>query len=163
MKYWPHWASHYPLLIKVMQITSGDVLELGMGMASTPLLHWLCFDTGRNLISYENNKKYYDMHIRFHKDWHKIHFVEDWNKIDIIKPWSVALVDHSPARRRREDLKKLANCSQFVIIHDTQPEDNRFYRYERIWPMYKYRYDYTKDKPWTSVVSNFVNLQEVLK
>ena len=64
MKYWPHWASHYPLLIKVMQITSGDVLELGMGMASTPLLHWLCFDTGRNLISYENNKKYYDRQAR---------------------------------------------------------------------------------------------------
>ena len=162
MKYWPAWSSFYPILIKIMQITSGDVLELGMGFFSTPLLHWLCFDMGRNLVSYEHHKAYFKMQRHFHKPWHKIYFVEDWDKIDIDKPWSVALIDHNH-KRRREEAKKLANCAEYILIHDSQPEDDRFYGLLSIYKHFKYRYDYKKDKPWTTVLSNFVNLKEVLK
>jgi len=164
MKYWPHWSSHYPILIKVMQQTSGDVLELGIGMFSTPLLHWMCFDMGRNLVSYEHVRKYYDMHKHFHKSFHQVNFVEnnDWDAIDIDKPWSVAFVDHGH-RRRREETKRLVKNTQFVIIHDTQPEDDRLYGLANVYPRFKYRFNYTKEKPWTTVLSNFVNLSEVLK
>ena len=164
MKYWPHWFSFYPILIKVMQMSSGPVLELGMGQGSTPLLHNLCLASGRELVSYENDKAYYDMHAHFHKPHHKLHFVEDWDKIDISQVWSVAFIDHNPAGRRRIEAKRLINNCQFVVLHDTQPEDNKFYRFiEDCFNKYKYRYDYTKIKPWTSVLSNFVNVQEVLK
>jgi len=163
MKYWPHWCSHYPVLIKIMQITNGDVLELGMGMGSTPLLHWLCFDKGRNLVSYENNKEWFEMHKHFHKDWHEINFVEDWDKIEIEKQWSVALVDHSPARRRQLEIKRLAKYAKYVIVHDTQPEDNHFYKYHWAFPKYKYQWTYKKAKPWTTVLSNFVNVGGILK
>ena len=43
------WSSHLPVLIKLMAMTSGDVLEVGTGIYSTPFLHWACFSQGRNL------------------------------------------------------------------------------------------------------------------
>lgn len=162
MKYWPHWGSHFPLLVEVMRQSSGDVLELGMGPFSTPLLHMLCFDAGRKLVSYENNKNYYDMHKHFHKPFHEVHYVKDWDKTDFVKPWSVAFIDHKPGKRRRQDVKNLAHCTQFMVVHDTQPEDDRFYGFSvRTFSKYKFRYDYTKIKPWTTVLSNFVNVKEL--
>lgn len=158
MKYWPHWGSFQPILIKIMQMTRGDVLELGMGNFSTPLLHNLCLDMGRNLVSYENDKKYYDMHVHFHKPHHKLHFVEDWDKIDLNQEWSVAFVDHSPAKRRRVEIRRLVNNAEYVLVHDTQPEDDKFYRQSAMFELYKYRYDYTKIKPHTTVLSNFHDL-----
>ena len=82
MKYTPGWSSHYPVLIKVFEHTKGDVLELGMGLFSTPLLHWLCLDQNRNLVSLDRQQKYFDLNKRFRSDIHKIYLVEDWNKIE---------------------------------------------------------------------------------
>ena len=52
------WSSHLPVLIKIMSITTGDVLEIGTGIYSTPFLHWACFGKKRNILSIENNDKY---------------------------------------------------------------------------------------------------------
>ena len=54
MKIKPAWSSYLPLLIKVLQCSEGPVLELGTGLVSTPVLHWLCFDMGRELVSYDD-------------------------------------------------------------------------------------------------------------
>lgn len=164
MKYHPGWASHIPVLIKVMSLTSGPVLELGVGPNSTPLLHWLCFVAGRKLVSYESDKSWYDMHRHFKGPFHEVHYVEDWNKIDIDNhAWSLAFVDQKPAGRRREDVKRLANNSQFVVVHDTQPEDDKFYGMKKPFSLYKFRYDYNKIKPWTSVLSNFVDVKNLME
>jgi len=158
MKYTPGWSSHYPVLIKVFEHTKGDVLELGMGLFSTPLLHWLCMDQHRKLISLDRQQKYFDLNRRFQSDTHKIYLVEDWNKIDINHSWSFALVDHDPAERRIEEIKKIANNTQYVIVHDTDPKENKYYHYDQIYPLFKYRYDYTLCSPNTTVLSNFFDL-----
>ena len=159
MKYYPHWGSFQPILIEIMRKTSGDVLELGMGSFSTPLLHSLCLDMERNLVSYENDKVYCDMHKNFRKPHHTIHFVKDWNDVNISdRAWSVAFVDHKPAERRKEEVRKLANNTQYVLIHDSQPEEDRFYKYSEIYPLFKYKFDYNKIIPQTTVLSNFEDL-----
>lgn len=162
MKYYPGWASHQPILIKVMEMTSGPVLELGIGPNSTPLLHWLCYVSGRKLVSYESDRGWFDQHKHFHRPHHELHFVEDWDNINIDGPWSLAFIDHKPASRRRKEVYRLVNNSQFVVVHDTQPEDNHFYRHERAFARFKYRFNYTKNKPHTSVLSNFVDVEKVL-
>ena len=147
-----------PILTKLIYQTSGDVLELGMGLYSTPLLHWLCFDQGRRLVSFDSQQQYYDINKNFQSDLHEVNLIDDWNKADIVHPWSIAFVDHEPAHRRIEDIKRLAYCSLYVVVHDTEPRDNKFYRYDKIFPLFKYRFDYTKNEPNTSVFSNYIDL-----
>ena len=148
-------GSHLPLLSKVMNNTSGPVLELGTGMFSTPFLHWLCFDRRRFLVSYENDREFWGKYRLFQNTRHRIRFVEKWEdaKIENIN-WSVVLVDQHPARSRKEMIKRLVNIADFIVIHDTEPENNRVYHYEEIWPLFKFRCDDKRTKPNTSVVSN---------
>ena len=154
----PGWASHIPLLIKAFNATEGDVLELGIGFFSTSLLYWLCEDAGRNLFSYEDNFKFFRI-FRFYFGFkgHRGYLVKDWDKIDIDREWGLAFVDHNGDRREKE-IKRLADKAKIIIAHDTDPKSDEFYNYKRVWPLFKYRYDYTKFSPHTSALSNFVDL-----
>jgi hypothetical protein len=150
----PYWASHMPLLVRAAQVTTGPVLELGMGVYSTPLLHMLCFDKDRKLVSYENDAKYVEMLKKFRTKDHEINLVEDWDSIeDSIKAthWGFVFVDHKPAERRIVDIKKLTDNAEFVIIHDSE---DPAYHYEEIFPLFKYRFDYTKIFHHTAALSN---------
>jgi len=158
MKYLPGWSSHYPILVKVLENTSGDVLELGMGPFSTPLMHWLCEDQKRILHSYDNDLKYMSLNRHFETPTHKIFCLEDWNTADIDREWGVAFIDHKPAKRRRDEIKRLHKLAKIVIVHDTDPETDKFYRYNGPFSMYKYRYDYKLVSPNTTVLSNFDDL-----
>lgn len=155
----PDWGSHIPILIKCLELTEGPVLELGMGASSTILLHALCYAQDRLLVSYDNDGRFIEQLKNFKTSSHEIHFVEDWTKIDIDKPWSVALVDHKPAIQRREEIKRLTDTI-FVVIHDSQDRADEFYGYEEIYPLFKYRYDYTKFANQTTVLSNKHDLHQ---
>ena len=57
-------ATHIPMLIKVFELTKGDVLELGTGYFSTTILRWLCQMAKRRLISYETSNFWYEKAIK---------------------------------------------------------------------------------------------------
>lgn len=154
-------STHIPVLLKVLRITSGPVLELGIGHYSTLILHYLCMDMNRILMSYDNNMKYINGFISFSSDMHKIIYAEDWDEVDILKPWSVAFIDHHPALRRGIDAGRLANYAEYVICHDSEPAGARIYGYNEIYPLFKYHWEYTKLKPYTKVLSNFHTLSEL--
>jgi len=158
MKIFKHWGSHLPVLMKVLSITEGPVLEMGMGLYSTPYLHWACFEK-RELVSYDNDPKYFHMNEDYRGEGHEVSFVEDWSKIDIVKPWDVAFFDEGPAEVRAINLMKVANIAKYIVVHDTQWREDKHYHYkELVFPFFKYRYDYIKTKPHTSVLSNIVDL-----
>ena len=161
MKYYTHWGTHLPILMKIIGITDGAVLELGMGMWSSPYLHWACFEKKRELVSCEANLEYLRMFKWFsHNDYHKMIAIKDWDKAPIERPWDVVLVDHDDIRRSIE-IKRLANYAKYIIVHDTDPKAALGYEYPKIWPLFKYRYDYTKVSPNTSVLSNLVDLSNL--
>jgi len=139
--------------------TEGDVLELGSGLHSTFLLHWMCLVHDRQLVTYENNRKFYDMvkhcETDHRADHHKVIFVDDWDAIEIAKEWGVALVDHSPSIRRKEEMKRLADYAQAVVVHDTQGRSKKHYHYRDAFPFYKYKKGYPKLMPQTLILSNF--------
>jgi len=158
------WASHLPILIKVLNMTDGPVLELGTGFFSTPVMHWLCLDKNRVLISYENDERYFSRSKSFMKGLHEIKKIDRWEDADIENThWSVVLVDHQPDLRRKDDIKRIANNADYIIVHDTQAKHNKLYGYiEETFPLFKYRYDYTKGNgPQTSVLSNFKDLSNL--
>lgn len=163
-------GSHLPILMKIMEKTEGPVLELGMGLFSTPYLHWACFDKKRKLVSYENKKDFYELFIfndrrelcNDYNSYHEIKFVEnnDWDKIDISEHWGIVFIDHNPGPRRREEMKRVANNADYVIVHDTDDKNDWYYKYSEYFPLFKYRWD-SKIYPRTTILSNFKDLSDL--
>jgi hypothetical protein len=154
-------GSHLPVLIKIMSLTKGAVLELGMGTFSTPFLHWACYPEKRRLVSYDNVPDLLTWSQSFINEYHQIYLVEDWDSIDLSEHWSVALVDHAPTGRRRHEIRKLADHADYVIVHDSQPDRERWQKYEHIYPLFKYRKDFGLENPMTTVLSNFKDLNDL--
>jgi hypothetical protein len=171
------WGSHLPVLMKVASLTTGDILELGAGFFSTPYLFWICKEQKRKFVSYENEYEWFKQIWRWkNPKGSKVttdklsvispdklleyHFVSSWDMADIDKEWDVVLVDHSPSQRRIVEIKKLANLAKYIVVHDTQ-RDTKFCDYPQIYSLFKYRYDYSKAIPYTTVLSNFMDLSNL--
>lgn len=162
------YSTFLPVLMAVMEKTSGDVLELGPGVFSTPYLHWLCKRQKRNLLTLENDEKWFNFSRKYYQSprgtpfRHRFVFAKNWDDVgDLInKSWDVVLVDHSPSERRVEEIKKLANLAKYIIIHDADAHKERNYHYSTVFPLFKYRFDFTDVEPATTVLSNFVDLKD---
>jgi len=154
-------GSHIPTLLKVIPLTAGDVCEVGSGFNSTPLLHWLC--QGRNLVTYESDPDYFHFARKFRSRDHKVIKVDDWSKIDFKRHWGVVFIDHTTSRekingvRRQRGDDAIKFDTDILIMHDTEPESVENYHYDKVFPKYKYRADWT-NKPWTSVLSNVIDV-----
>lgn len=158
-----NYGSHIPVLARVMALTTGDALEMGMGINSTPLMHWLCATTKRHLVSYESSRDQAAQWEHFagvNTPWHEIRVVEQWADAAIERPWDVAFIDHDPGIRRHEDVARLAQRANYIIIHDADGRDDPKHLYSKIYPLFKWQFRYTAYRPHTAVLSNFVDLSE---
>jgi hypothetical protein len=158
-----HWGSHLPVLIKLMSMTDGPVLEMGGGFFSSPYLHWACYEKKRELVTYENVPKFYDIEKCLESDFHKIIKVETFDEALIERPWDIVLIDQWPPERRKEDIKRLANWAKYIVVHDTERNQNHHYHYDEIYPLFKYNYKFRGAKPHTSILSNFVEVNNIIK
>ena len=149
-------STHMPILIRCMLNSKGTMIEMGTGLFSTPIFHWFAKEMGRNVVSYDDNQEWFEFARRFRSRYHRIRFVENWKKLDIKGHYGVALIDQSTKARTPMAIA-LKDKVDYVVIHDT--DSNHPYHYDKIWPHYKYRYDYIQAKPNTAVVSNFNDLE----
>ncbi|MCX6702774.1 MAG: hypothetical protein NTW60_02815 [Candidatus Wolfebacteria bacterium] len=156
-------STYMPMLIKIIQMTDGPVMELGSGLFSTPLLHWLCSKKKRELVTYENNPEYYQLARKFRSRNHKIRFVKTFDEVDFSRHWNVVLIDHSPKRplRRGDDVIKLKDSADYIILHDSELEEEKHYGYDKVWEHFKYRHNWDKCLPHVTVLSNFKNLSHL--
>lgn len=151
------WSTFMPILIKAVSLTNGDVLEMGAGYFSTPLLHWIC--KYKNLLfTYENDPLFYSFAKQFQSPKHVIKLVNNWDDIKINKHWGVVFIDHVPDNRRGKDIIRFKNNADYIVIHDSERENT--FGYIEAWGHFKYRYDWKDCRPWTTVLSNFKGLQE---
>lgn len=156
-------ASHIPILVRAFDLSEGDVLEVGTGYFSTTLLHWLGATTGRKIVSYETDPQWFERAKRYQNDYHDVIFVNDWDAIPLDqKQWGLAFIDHAPHARRSVDIKRLKDKAEYIVAHDTEPRSEKLYGYPDIYSLFKYRVDYKKVEPWTSVFSNFHSLKKFL-
>lgn len=155
-----NYGTHLPCLIRAMEKTTGDVLELGMGVFSTPYLHYQCILSNRKLVSYENFKPWIQFFIDYKYECpnHEIVFVDDYANAKIDKPWDVVLIDQTPDSRRIVDVKRLANLARYIIIHDSNGSQDKIYHYSEIYPLFKSKTIWNKDKNHATILSNFVDL-----
>lgn len=153
-----NYTTHIATLLRAIQATDGKVIELGGGQSSTPVLHWVCKAARRKLLTYENDQRYYDYEHTFTSPMHRVVKIDDWDEV-VIEPAGVVFVDHHPSERRSVDAIRFKDHADLIVIHDTE-RDNDKYRTSDIWPHFKYRYDWKECKPWTSVVSNTIDVSK---
>jgi len=146
-------GSHIPVLLKVFNKSKGPIIELGGGIYSTPLLHWLCFDTKRKLATYETDLEYYHKALKqYNSSFHSIIPIIDWSRIPT-EGWKVVFIDNLPKLERKENIKRFKDAD-YIIIHDTNPNWDYKYKYSEIFPLFKYRKDFKEYGVWTTVLSN---------
>lgn len=161
IKYHQKYCSYFPLLVKALQeVKNGDVLELGGGPSSTFFLHWMTLDQDRRLYTFENSEYFYKIISVCTSHHHSVHFVENWDEIkfDTKKSWGVVFIDLAPAINRKDFAKKLMSSAQVILLHDSQGLSDKHYKYKEIYPLFNYVYPYTKARPHTTALSNFVDV-----
>lgn len=160
-----YYGTHLAPLIVAINKTKGPILELGTGFFSTPFLHYTATLGKRKLESYDNVNswiKFFKVY-EYQNEYHKLISVKDWDKIDIERPWDVVLVDHSPDERRIIEVKRLASYAKYLIIHDSNGRFDVVYHYTRVYPLFKYKTDWTQEDRHSTVLSNFIDLKNFWK
>jgi hypothetical protein len=163
------YATHLGPLIACINKTNGDVLELGIGLFSTPYLHYACTVAKRKLLSLESDEGWLKtfkrsdfMHFLYQNKFHQLEHVENYEDSDLIdKQWDIVLVDQTPDSSRKETVKKLANLAKYIIIHDSNDRHEDKYHYSEIYPLFKYKRVWDKDDRHATVLSNFNNLDNL--
>jgi len=152
-------GSHIPTLVKVLENSSGDVLELGGGIYSTAIIDMMCNKTKRKILTLENNEEWYKQIEGYQSDYHNVFHVRNWSPNYYVHSyWNVAFVDFNPTIERREAVKRLANCTDFIIVHDTSGRHEKKYQFKEVFETFKYKHTSTDIDPHTTVLSNFKNL-----
>jgi hypothetical protein len=151
------WGTHVPLLASVLATSEpGPVLEIGVGNGSSPLLVEMCRAMGRDLIGMDSSKAWLD-EIR-DIGYPSLLHITDWELLpgwmsDFDKQWSVIFIDHGPGEARLPALKACRNYADHIVVHDTL---NPGYMpgMDDYLSTFRYRTDYIKMTPCTSVVSD---------
>lgn len=154
-------STHFPFLIRAVQSTTGSVLELGSGIFSTPLLHWLCFP-GRRLLTIEGYKHYLDFAKKFETENHEVRFVKPTDIPDVDEKFSVVFIDHSPKkpRTRGDDAILYKDRAELIVLHDAGETGHKKYGYDQLYSQFKYRKDWNGCWPSTTVLSNTIDVTQ---
>lgn len=139
---WNPYATHQPVLYKMAKITTGPIIEFGCGDGSTDMLHAICQETGRLLISIDHDEEWLSRysnkylgngHNEDNSGWHKFLLVpkhegntllQDWilflDECPVLKniDFDVCFVDQSPGPARTETILRLKDRAKYVILHD---------------------------------------------
>ena len=129
------YSTHQPVLIEVINKTTGNILECGCGDSSTKLIKSLILNTNRKLISLESDKNWLDKFSNLNDKNLSIFYVDASNddidstgqiwqdffkNNDSIKNnfFDVIFVDQSPWIARTYTLEYFKDKAKFIIIHD---------------------------------------------
>jgi hypothetical protein len=151
------WENHRPLLLLALELTKGQVIELGCGDGSTPFLMKYCDGEDRTFKSYDSNKEWAERCGAVH--------VKDWYDNAIYEKCGVAFLDHAPGEERWVSALKFVDKADIIVLHDSEEGGAGNYMYDRIWTRFKYRLNYNKTGggAGASAVSNTIDLHEYRK
>ncbi|MCH9613371.1 MAG: hypothetical protein SP1CHLAM54_03700 [Chlamydiia bacterium] len=138
------YATHQPVLYEMCMQTNGPIIEFGSGHGSTDLLHAICKEQQRELITIDDNQQWLstfsqkylgDGYEEDNSGWHKFLFVPGKNPHDneCAAHWvtfldshpllqnthfAVCFVDQSPWQARLETIKRFRSKTKYIILHD---------------------------------------------
>lgn len=165
-----HLSSHQPVLIHMLNtMTKGPVLEVGVGNHSTPIMHLICANQNRKLLSVETDERWYLSYRQLKSKWHDVDHVTEEKLINGDYPFfknkfALAFIDGTRLSRQPM-IERLANKVDYLIVHDTEEivakrkYDETSYNYD--FSMFKNVFHFKCMYPCTSVLTNLnsINLQ----
>ena len=132
----PSYITHQKFLKHYLEKTTGNVLELGCGFGSTPLILETIKNTNRKLVSVDNNLEWINKMKTYcpENDNHTYIFTDNWQKtISNLtnQKWSIVFIDQNPWEARAMSLYAFKNIADYVIVHDVDyfPKRNIFGNY----------------------------------
>lgn len=171
------WATHLPLLAKVIAKTRGSVLELGPGLYSTPVISMLMAGSGREYLGVDTDLAWIDW-IKNQKvlmdPTHKVEHVSDYKGTSIWeqlaptrdallqKRWGVVFLDCFPDEIRYGLLQFVRERATVIVCHDTSPNMDKRMGLRPLLESFKHRYTYNRLMPWTDVVSDQIDVNELV-
>ena len=144
-------GTHLPLLASVVAIARpGPVLEIGTGHCSAPMLAEMCKAMGREWHVLDHDSTWVHNVLDLGPDWHAAgeKFVSAGGQ------WAVAFIDSSPPLDRNELVCSLRDKCEFLVVHDTDNQGGDLAELLEYFKTFPHRYDYTRMRPWTTVVSD---------
>ena len=175
------WATHLPLLATVVARTRGSVLELGPGLYSTPVISQLMAGSGRTYLGVDTDAEWIKA-IKVNR-WladpaHMAWTVSDYRANEIWSPewddplgmgrltrWNVVFLDCFPDSIRYGLLKDMYDGklkATIIVCHDTSPNMDRRMGLRPLLDKFKFRFCYNRLMPWTDVVSNDVDVNDLV-
>lgn len=151
-------GTHIPVLLTAVLRTQGQILEMGCGDFSTPLLHAICIKSHRTLVTAENDLLWMNLFADLKTPWHTFIYATDWTSIGKDTHWGLVFIDHAPAEQRIVDIARLRNNTDVFVMHDTETEGS--YNWSKILPTFKYQFTYKRYPTWTSVVSDTIDVTQ---
>ncbi len=146
-----NYVSHLPILAAAFRASRGAVLELGAGIGSTLALHGLCGASGRRLVTLESDAGWVGRFQSYAREWHEIRKVDGFIDLpEYGQDWGMAFIDHGSCIHRGDSALALKHVP-LVVIHDS--ELPWMYGYEKALEEFRYRWDYTVQGPYTTVLS----------
>lgn len=143
------WDSHRPALWIAFKYTNYNVVELGSGFGSTPLLRLACSISGREFISYETNKDWAEKTGSIFTDT----YFHELGKIDLL------FIDAAPGEQRKDLIELHKDNADVIVIHDTEEGAQNIYGIREILNSFKYRLNYyPKGNPGTTALSNKIDV-----
>lgn len=160
-KLYDEYSTHQRMLIAALGQYPGNVLEVGAGWGSTPLLHAYCTAMRRTLLTLDSNPDWIARFKHLEDDQHKLaHIPNFYEHLWLaLNPWDgqrigVALID-GRIYERDPAIRVLLDAADVLVLHDT--EDPQYGMDEVLAELGKdrtiYRVDDKSVRPWTSVVS----------
>ncbi len=146
------WCSHRPLLwwaLNYRPVKLYPVVEFGSGEGSTEFLRKYCEDENTMFRSFDSSEEWAAKTGAV--------YIEDWRTADIYQNASIILVDNAPGEMRHEIMAIMKDRAELIIVHDSEPAATG-YLLDRVWPLFKYRYDYKVFDTWATVVSNTIDV-----
>lgn len=131
------------------------VAEFGSGLGSTSYLRDYCIYNNRLFYSYDSDW-----------DWAQkmgSRHIDDWRAAeDIYKRYSVVLIDHAPGEHRHEAIAILKDLADIIVVHDTEKGAGG-YMFDKIWPLFIYRYDLAGEGAGATALSNKIDLSAMAR
>jgi SAM-dependent methyltransferase len=137
-----HFATHQPVLLELLKVTTGPILELGCGIGSSLLLkHFITED--RDVYCVESNREWLERMRRIEAENYKMFFLDAGNEdndatgkmwVDFCEKhfsgiaFDIVFIDQSPWTARTHTMNYFLNRAKYIVVHDADyfPLNNRW-------------------------------------
>jgi hypothetical protein len=167
---WRHkddaWGTHQPVLYEAVKRSHGDVLELGSGFNSTPMIHALTENTDRKVLTVDHDANWLSKFLHLQTPNHEFRVLGSYEDIRQIQGvFSVVFIDEGNWESRAESLKYFADKATYLVLHDSDYIERQlefkfaehFAYFKTYMPLQPYPYE---TGPPTTLLSNIIDVRQ---